>query len=166
MGVSMNKFTKLLLSGALLVAPSYGTTDFVIDANLDYTAGGTLNVNVDATLGKDKAINFGKEAIGTIASGKTLTNNGFIYYHEVVGNDPSSVTGVFRPGAGVIDQDYDAASSKVKGTVYLDNISYDVTNGAILDENNTSNKLTFPLNPEFASSIEQLILYDGYNGGK
>ena len=158
----MNKFTKLILSGSLLVAPSYGATDFVIDADLDYTAGGTLNVNVDATLKTGNAINFGKDAIGTIASGKTLPNNGFIYYHEVVGTDPSSVTGVFRPGAGVIDQDYDAVSSKVKGTVYLDNISYDVKNGAMLVENTTSNELI--LSSEL--SLEQLILYEGYNGGK
>lgn len=153
----MNKFTKLLLSGALLVAPSYGTTDFVIDANLDYTAGGTLNVNVDATLDKDKAINFGKEAIGTIAKDKTLTNNGIIEYN--VKNEAGTVTGVFRPGAGVIDQDYDATSSKVKGSIKLTKIEYSVTKDALLDEN-TTNTLT-----DITSITTQKKLFDGYSGG-
>lgn len=152
----MNKFTKLLLSGALLVAPSYGSelTNFAINANLDYSAGGTLNVNVNATLENGKTITLGEGAVGNIKAEKTLTNNGIIKYN--VKEDAETVTGVFKAGAGVIDQGYDAGN--VKGSIELTKIEYSVTNGAILDEN-TTDTLT-------GIGSVQRKLYDGYNGGE
>ncbi|MDO4974907.1 MAG: hypothetical protein Q4E61_01085, partial [Alphaproteobacteria bacterium] len=61
----MNKFTKLILSGTLLAVPSYGTTSTTtIDADIDYTNGGTLNINVDTTLNANHTITLGEAAIG------------------------------------------------------------------------------------------------------
>ena len=153
----MNKFTKLLLSGALLVAPSYGSgsTGFQIDANLDYSAGGTLNVNVNATLENGKTITLGEDAVGNIKAEKTLTNNGIIEYK--VKDESGIITGgVFKAEGGVIDQGY--AAGKVKGSIKLNEITYSVKEGALLDEN-TTDTLT-------GIGSVQKVLFDGYSGGK
>lgn len=153
----MNKFTKLLLSGALLVAPSYGSgsTGFQIDANLDYSAGGTLNVNVNATLENGKTITLGEGAVGNIKAEKTLTNNGIIEY-ALTSTNEGSKKGIFLPEGGVIDQGY--AAGKVKGSIKLNEITYSVKEGALLDEN-TTNTLT-------GIGSVQRKLYDGYSEGK
>lgn len=49
-----------------------------IDADIDFSTGGTLNINKNATLMTDKSIKLGESAEGTIADGKTLTNKGTI----------------------------------------------------------------------------------------
>ncbi|MDO4974997.1 MAG: hypothetical protein Q4E61_01565 [Alphaproteobacteria bacterium] len=154
----MNKFTKLLLSGALLVAPSYGSgsTGFQIDANLDYSAGGTLNVNVNATLENGKTITLGEDAVGNIKAEKTLTNNGTIEY-KVKKDESGIITGgVFKAEGGVIDQGYDAG--KVKGSIKLNEITYSVNEGALLDENTTNTLADI-------GSLQK-VLFDGYSGGK
>lgn len=149
----MNKYTKLILSGALLMAPSYGTTI----GNIDWSTSdaGPLNVVGDTILNAGKTITFGANTYGTIASNVTLTNNGTIKY--VPTEDPDSgANGVFRAGGGSIDQNY--TDTAVTGKIDVDKISYTVKYGATLDSN-TSNKLA-----DFDDG-NQVVLYDGYNGG-